>query len=453
MSPDIEWHIGEESERETITGPTDTPPSRRRWAVIMAIGLGVGLGLAYRSIPEPSPNPLVPTATPAIVELSLPPSPTPEALETALQRDAFHLAAFPEVQRTFDPSLGRMPQAYADWYAALQSSDLPGAGGRWESAITVFETGTLPSGVVWAALGQFRNEDFFRHTRFYRRQDGRWVWTLPDWSFWKGATAAVMSGDASPIGPITMGHPMEDATVIGGVFDRFTRAYLNLCQSLQCPRASGSIPAWEPGLALVIAVQPQATQPVVQERRGWLQISLPSPRVVGYYEDANTSGDPFVAMAYDMLIDPAVRLASGDYLRWETERGGELFLQAIARWKRARIQEVLKPTDLFFAPAVFPGAAQREEYTAWLRNESLLPVDALWDWPTRGRGFGLLQHLAVGEAEAVVAFVEDRYGEESVVRFLNALGRARSFEEAIEAALPIRYAEFIRQWRGWIAGE
>lgn len=462
MSPDIEWHIGEESERETVARVERTPKILRRWGVIMAIGLGAGLGLLYRSIPESSPQPIGSTPIPAVVTSPVLPLPTLESLETALQRDAFHLATSPEVHRTFDAALGRLPQAYADWYAALQN-----APGGWEREmsqppVTVYETGTLPSGVVWAKVGQFRNNDFFRHTRFYRRQGDRWVWTLPDHSFWKGATAAVMSGDAGEIGPITIGHPIEDAPMIGAVFGRFTRAYLNLCESLKCPPPADPARLWTPGLTLAIAIQPALTQPDVHARRGTLRIALPSPRVVGYYEDANTPGDPFVAMAYAILIDPIVRLASGDYTRWETDRGGELFLQAIAAWKRARVREELQPLELFY-PASRPLAlaqnaggqpvSKRESYANALRYESRLPLDTLWDWPIQGRGFGLLQHVAVNEVEAVVGFIEDRYGEDGVVRFLNTLGQSRSLEEALEAALPVSFGEFNRQWMQWIGGD
>ncbi len=54
---------------------------------------------------------------------------------------------------TFNPALARMPQAYADWYAALQN-----AYGRWgppayQTLYTVFETGTLPSGVSVGEAG------------------------------------------------------------------------------------------------------------------------------------------------------------------------------------------------------------------------------------------------------------------------------------------------------------
>jgi hypothetical protein len=204
-------------------------------------------------------------------------------------------------------------------------------------------------------------------------------------------------------------------------------------------------------------------QPEVQERRGTLFIALPSPRVVGYYEDANAPGDPYVAMAYATLTDPIVRLASGDYARWETDRGGELFRQALVTWKQARLHEELHPLELFYRRAFRPPSSARlpdgrpvslrENYASALHNESLLPLISLWDWPIQGRGFGLLQHVAVNEAEAVVAFIADHYGEDGVVRFLNALGRAHSLEEAIEAAVPVSFGEFNRQWTRWIAAK
>jgi hypothetical protein len=220
---------------------------------------------------------------------------------------------------------------------------------------------------------------------------------------------------------------------------------------------------WTPGLTLTILIQPALLQPDVREHDGTLSIALPSPRVVGVYEDANTPGDPFVAMAYATLLDPIVRLASGDYARWKTNNGGELFLQAIATWKRARVYEELQLLELFYPPGFPPpGLAQtasgppvspRENYANALRDAGLLPLDSLWAWPTEGRGFGLLQHVASNEAEAVVAFVEDRYNADGVVRFLNALGPAQSLEEAVETALHLSFGEFQRDWKQWIGGE
>ena len=94
-----------------------------------------------------------------------------------------------------------------------------------------------------------------------------------------------------------------------------------------------------------------------------------------------------------------------------------------------------------------------QRYVEQLHQEELIPLDALWDWPTAGQGFGLLEHIAVKETEAIIIYLEEQYGAEGVVRFLNALGRAHSLEAAIEAALPVSFGEFNRQWTRWITGE
>ena len=188
----------------------------------------------------------------------LSPLPTPQSLEAAIERDVLRLASLSNTNGvSFDPALSQSLPAYADWYAALQN-----AYGRWGpitplTPYTIFETGTLPSGVAWVKLGQFRNGDFFRHMRFYRWHDNQWVWTLPDPAFWQGSTASVVTGDAGIIGPIVVGHPIEDAPVIDAVFGRFTRAYQNLCESLKCPPPIDATRLWTPGLTLTLAVLPQ----------------------------------------------------------------------------------------------------------------------------------------------------------------------------------------------------
>jgi hypothetical protein len=100
-----------------------------------------------------------------------------------------------------------------------------------------------------------------------------------------------------------------------------------------------------------------------------------------------------------------------------------------------------------------PSVTLRKYYIDLLRDESLVPLISLWNWDRNERAFGLLQHVAVNEAEAVVAFIDERYGEDHVVRFLNALGRAQALDEAIEAALPVSFGEFNQQWMQWITRE
>ena len=433
--------------------------------VISAIGLGVGLGLLYRSIQEPPLQPIEPAPDPTVIES--PPSPlsTPESFDAAVKRDAQYLASM-GIQNgvAFDPALARLPQVYANWYAALQNVYGGWGSPPFQRLYGVLERGTLSDGVSWEKMVQFRRGDLYRFTRFYRWENDRWNWVLPDSSFWKGMTVKLSTSDSGTIGPITIEHPIEDVAVIGPVFDRYTHAYQNLCESLKCPPPVDPERLWTPGLTLSITIRPMIMQPVVHERSGTVLIDLPSPRVVGYYDDANTPGDPYVAMAYATLIEPVVRLASGDYARWETDDGGELFLQAIVVWERTRLGEELQLLPLFF-PATFPPPAvpqivswrppvtTRQYYSDLLHDESLVPLISLWDWLEQGDRFGLLQHVAVNEAEAVVAFIAERYGEDHVVRFLNALGRAHALDEAIEAALPVSFGEFNRQWTKWIAGE
>ena len=47
------------------------------------------------------------------------------------------------------------------------------------------------------------------------------------------------------------------------------------------------------------------------------------------------------------------------------------------------------------------------------------------------------RHVAANEAESVIIFIEERYGGDGVIRFLNALGKSTSLEEALEAGLSI----------------
>lgn len=465
MSPDIEWRVGEEAEQETIartSSPRQSP--RGRWAVIMAIGLGVGLALLYRSIPEPPPR-STPSPSPTAFQ-SPPPSrplsplPTPETLEASIQRDALRLASMSSTgEVTFDPSLSQMPQAYADRYAALQN-----AAGGWGpvaplTPYTVFETGTLSSGIAWAKMGQFRNNDFFRQTRFYRLRHDRWEWTLPDRSFWSGEVHTHTF--AYPWSyPFTIDYPVEDEALIQTVGDRFARALAYLCSSLRCPPGPAEAPPWSRPITLTIVVDPNVLSfHTVQAQARNLTITIPSLRVVGYYENPNRPGDPLNAIVYGSLIDPITQMASGDYQRWSHDRGGEVFLQAIADWQRAHIKEVVQPSDLFFKTSTsLPGVdsittTPRAFYAAALRAGPLTPLISLGSWPSEDTRFGLFQTVAQTEAESVVAFIQERYGGEGVIRFLNALGKSTSLEEALEAGLPVKFGEFNREWAKWIAGE
>jgi hypothetical protein len=462
MSPDIEWHVGEDAEQETIARTTHARRSaHRRWIVISAIGLGVVLGLLYRSIPEPPHKPIGFAPIPTVIASPVAPRPTPESLDAAVERDALRLASSAgEANHLI--AFAAPGEKFADWYAVLQN-----AFGRWgtppaQALYTVSVSGTLPGG-AWVTLEQYRHGAVYHSTRFYRLENDHWVWTLPDRGFWSSTTSAITTRDAGPLGPIAIQYPIEDTPLISPVLDRFSSVYQNLCASLKCPTPNDRSPLRTPGLTVSLTIKPLFIQPVVHTRSGALQIDLPSPNVVGVYDEANALGDPYVAMAYDTLIDPAVRLASGDYARWDTNSAGSLFLQAIATWKRARLPNNLYLLDVFFqAASLWPSIAylsngqpvsRRDFYVNQLRSVKLIPLTDLWMWPIDEKAPATLEQAAQQEAKAVIIYIEERYGPGGVVRFLNSLGTARSLEAAIQTALPIEYAEFDQQWNKWIAGK
>jgi hypothetical protein len=465
MSPDIEWHVGEDAEHETIARTTTTRRlPRRRLIVISAIGLGVILGLLYRSIPEPPPQPPI-GSPPIAAAIASParsvPQPTPESLDAAIERDAQRLASSAgEANHLI--AFAAPGEKFADWYAALQN-----AFGRWgtppaQALYTVSFSGTLPGG-AWVTLGQYRHGAVYHSTRFYRLENDRRVWALPDQEFWSGATS-VITTNAGLLGPITIQYPIEDTSLISPVLDRFSSVYQNLCVSLKCPTTDDQSPLRTLGLTVSLTIKPMLTRPVWHTFSGTLQIDLPSPNLVGVYDEANALGDPYVAMAYDTLIGPAARLASGDYVRWDTNNNGSLFLEAVATWKRARLPSNLYLLDVFYQSTILPPSvdmspsgrlvSRRDFYVNQLRGVKLVPLADLWTWPTAGWSPAVAPGQApMQEAQAVIIYIEERYGPAGVVRFLNSLGTARSLEAAIKTSLSIDYAEFDQQWGKWIAGK
>ncbi len=466
MSPDLEWRVGDETGQETIA--RTLPRSMSRWrksAMAIVMMLGVGLGVIYASIPEPPKRMAAPTPTAIDLRSAAadftpnapPPAPTTAPLQEAIRRDAYVLAT-----RAGEPNhviafaaIRSIPAQYTDWYAALQNAD-----GRWGTVAPaqmyqVIQTGTLRSDVVWVDLQQARDNDTFRHTRFYQLHNGRWEWTLPDRSFWSGASASASTSDIRPLYPFTVTYPIEDRAVMSVVLERFVRAYVNLCAQLNCPRLPGSSHSRPPVFQLSVMIQAGLWQSqAVDEQSDQVTITMPSPRVIGYYQNPDTPGDPIASIAYDTLIDQAVRVATGNYARWSTDHGGELFLQAIVAQERRLTENTRHPLDLFFAapPPLFgpPDRSARDMFVRLFADHDLVPLITLWDWPRYGSIFGQLQDVAIDEAGSVIAFMEERYGSEGVIKFLNSLGTSRSLDKAIERGLGVKFSEFSQQWMTWI---
>src|SRR5512141_1444353 len=129
MSPDIEWHIGEESEQETVVKTQRKPPSRwRKFLIGAMLTLGASLGVAYSAIPT-SIAPRPGASTPLPTMLPLPP------LEPVINRESHALATGDEA--TF---MAQQDQIDGEWYRSQQAAFKP-----W---------GTPPGDRLYTILGQ-----------------------------------------------------------------------------------------------------------------------------------------------------------------------------------------------------------------------------------------------------------------------------------------------------------
>lgn len=447
MSPDLEWHVGEESDRETIVKTTPRKPPRWRWPMIaFVVMLGASLGALYRSIPEsPEPTPS-PTSTP------LPPPP----IGTVIEQEARALA-------TGDRAafLALQDQNDGEWYRAQQAAFKTWGTPPSNAALyTIVESGTLSNGQVWVDLYQWRDVDrYFRETRFYRLRDNRWQRVRPSLSFWSGLelTAGRTPSSTPPYAPpyasyipFSLVYPKEDNSITWYAVQRMAAIYQLLCRDLECDAHSRS------DVPIALIFKPDADRMLVESSER-VTITLRSPRLTGIYYPVGGKDDPITQAAYQSLLLPVVRTATGNPARWANSTAGDLFIQGIAAWEQLRINarqqtppEVLivdGPGALSTEPSQGDPAQTQQFYTDLLADQKLLPLASLWQWPPR---FALASDVADGEVDALIAFIEQRYGAIGVVKFLNAIGPANSLQAAIETGLGVKYKELEQAWLKWI---
>ncbi len=474
MSPDIEWRVGDDNAgQETIVRiKPPAPPRWHRLALLAVVSLGVGLGVTYASIPEPPRPPLTPTPRPTAIVVprpTLPPvlsaSLQATSLEAAIERDALTLADHAG-ENNFDLRLTGL-DTIADEDRASSYYDLLSASGRWgrdgDPSFKIDATGMLPDGTTWVEIQQARHGVNFRQTRFYRLDDQRWQMRLPSRTFWGGHFRAINTLSLSPTlnSPLIsfeMVYPLEDETLIPLVADRFSRAFKYLCIELGCPIKDSPSLAWGQPIALTVSIR--ATAPyAVRDTGHTVSVTIPSPRVTGYYEVPETQGDPIESMAFDSLLAPAARLAAGYAAHWPDDDHGALLLNAIIDWLRVRVSDeyalspvLVQPTRHGSAsPALrLNGTATRVHYQQLLADEDLLPLETIWRWRPDDALLSGSTNLAENEAEALIAFLDQQFGGDSVIRFLRTLGTTDSLPLAIERALVVNYSDFVIGWEQWI---
>jgi hypothetical protein len=409
MSPDIEWHIGQETEGETISHTGVTRRSRRSWiAMLIAVAVGATLGLAYRSIPEPAPRP-----TPA-------PSPTPHPTST-----------LPAVPAKLFAAIDREAQALADGdfesYLALQAPQAdrvnygcygdfqpwgrPAAG---ELLYTIIDFKLRSQTKAWADVRQFRSGRWFRETRFYQFAPGlgRWLRAELDPLFWQGAE------EQRETEHFTVTYAVEDRELIPAMVNQLEADYAVLCRDLGCTSTGR-----EMTFTLKMDAHADDFYFTIGESS---ELRFPSPRGMGLFESgraydwSNSCGHGTLARLM------ARRVAYGEA---DLERPGQLILDAGATW-------AIEHTDSL------PESAR--SIIGALNQRPLLLLDELWERPADAQF-----EQAYAQAYMLMRFVEREYGAPAIARLMAAIGPAQSFSEAVEKGLGIPFAEFDLDWQIW----
>jgi hypothetical protein len=436
MSPDIEWQVKDEAGEQTIVKTPDRS-ARWRWKiVVLIIVIGASLGIAYTNIKEPAPPPKpTPTLFPTPV-----PTLAPPPLINTIDKEALALA---HGDRSVFMSLQDLTRP--DWYESQQKNfETWGAPAGGSPPYEVLDSGSLADGTAIAEIYQYRSDRYFRETRFYRAVGGIWLRTAPDLSFWSGErTLSTLHFRAV--------FANEDQELARYVLFRFEDAYDRLCSDLKCPQQRQCIEGLIDNLVgcsnfprvLTITLQ---LQPDIQQA-SWLidhsteTITLPSPRVMGLYNRWWSENDPIENAAYNSLIFPIAHLASGNSNRWADDLGGNWYLEAITAWELHQVESI---------KANVPLEQAQQFYSDLLMNDTLLTLDTVWTWRLdRDPSVGNNDRGQL-EAEAVIAYIEQHYGSNGLIKFLNALGPATSLAPALQTSLGISYPEFNRRWLAWL---
>jgi hypothetical protein len=166
-------------------------------------------------------------------------------------------------------------------------------------------------------------------------------------------------------------------------------------------------------------------------------------------------------LAFRTLLDPISHQASGDAARWRANSNGELILQGIQAWEQLRIQLTLAippsqreysdvPGEMWRGPSQGEPAQTQQFYRDLLAGTQLMPLVRLWTLSPDSITASGIGDAIDAEIDALIAFIEERYGNAGVIDFLNALGPARSLEQAIETAFGKSFTDFNHHWLEWI---
>jgi hypothetical protein len=140
--------------------------------------------------------------------------------------------------------------------------------------------------------------------------------------------------------------------------------------------------------------------------------------------------DPILAAASENFIPPLARMLSGGSARWTQDKRGLFYLQAVEAWELNRVSA--QPNRLRLLPP-----------SGLVNDLQLARLQSLWD----GQGVPINPDQV---ANSVIFFIEEKYGVESVGKFLKALGPADAWAQVITNSLGVSERQFEQQWKDWL---
>lgn len=408
MSPDIEWHIRDSAEQETIIKATPPRRSRRSWvAILIVILVGIGLGVVYRSIPEPAPRP-----TPA-------PSPTqrptrthpviPAKLYSTIDREAQALADG-DAQTYLNLHVYEDLSWTRQFTTTFQAWQRPTNGQPLYSVVDFNQRTTTLASVD---IRQFRNGRSFRQTRFYIWEGDRWLRREVDPFFWSNQ----METRDTPHFHVI--YFVEDRDFIQPVINQLEQAQDQLCIDLGCDTTL---------LTYTLSFNSYSIRSFPGSVNG-REIYFASPRVMGVYEDNSPLGDQGVNMILPLAWTTALQRAYGQPAATD-ERPSYLLLYGISQWATMRAANWPDTENLSAAKA----ALQKQP----------MSLDDLWN--VTENNYKAVYPMAY----PVVRFIDQEYGAPAIARILKGIRTAKSFKDLIENGLSVPFEEFDQKWQAWL---
>ncbi len=417
MSPDIEWHIGDDAKQETIVTSSRRSPRRRSLWLAVAVGLGIGLGMLYRSIPEPPPR-LTPVPQPT---LALPP---PPQVTDAIEQESMALAS-----GDLSTFLNLQDGTDSAWYQAqlgfFRTWGLPASGPLY----TTVATGTLAGDQVWADIVQFRSGQYFRQTRFYQLKNDRWLRIAPttDAAFW-GASQSRATAH------FRLKFRAGDAALAEALGQQYEAIYAHVCRDLDCPE-----PRTLPDSSKMnFVLGAEVSTPLIDWQHDQLIYTLPSPRLTGLFfqtpQGEQPSLDrPFNQSVVDSIIYYVARRSASHLSTWPKDVTSEQLLGIIAEWESLHLMGQPLRNQLVY-PYRLTGSDLPDLATLW----NALPSNSSQGAELRGI-----------ESAALIAFLDERYGPAKVVTLLHTMSDVGSLPDLVKV-LGLSYPDVQDQWQTWL---